>query len=192
MKLRQPHILQTVRPLFNTTRRINIEANTLRTTGQTRPTHNPYNVRQQQVGYVARLLCVGTRSHSVKVSALRKTPTGVIKFAQITALKFLIPGRNRAQGDSADLIVFSRRLIEALHNLVCPTAILPAEAKRGIVCSDISTYPLFFCARKIELSFKCCASILILNVTCSNVEVGCPNGCFPWFSLGPQANRLST
>jgi len=108
----------------------------------------------------------------VKVSALRKTPTGVIKFAQITALKVLIPGRNRAHGDNADLIVFSRRLTEALHNLVSPTAILPAVAKRGIVCSDISTYPLFFCARTMELSFQCCASILILNVTCSNTEVG--------------------
>jgi hypothetical protein len=121
----------------------------------------------------------------VKVSALRKTPTGVIKLAQITALKFLIPGRNKAQGDSADLIVFSRSLLEALHNLVCPVAILPAQAKRGIVCSDISTYPLLFCAHTIELPFQCCASILILSVTCSNMEVGCSNGCIPWFSSVP-------
>jgi hypothetical protein len=136
-------------------------------------------------------VCVGTRSHGVKVSALRKTPTGVIKFAQITTLQFLIPGCNTAQGDSAELIVLSRRHLEALHNLACPIAILPAQAKRGIVCSDISTYPPLFCSHIIALPFQGCAN-LILNVSFSNLGVGCPNECFPWFFSLPLSNKPSS
>jgi hypothetical protein len=153
-----------------------------------RLTHKPYNLRQQQLGYLIGLFCAGTCCLSVKVNALRTTPTGVIKFAQ-TALKFLIPGRNRAQGDTADLIVFCvaclRGRLVVLYSLACPIPISPAQAKREIVCSVIFTYPLLFCAHTIALPFQCCVSTLIPNVSSSNLEAGYPNGDFCGFLQYP-------